>query len=456
MADNTQNLNVPNKVSADSVNFKIPKRILIIAIAICLALAMVMGTLSLAARISRQPTTYPYVFVHGLNGYGTDTDIGQLAPYWGAVSCNLMDELERRGYTCVAPSGGPSASAWDRACELYAALTGTTVDYGEAHSKEFGHERFGKTYTSALLPNWGEKDNTGNIQKINIIAHSFGGASSRMLAELLANGCEEERKASGDSCSPLFAGGKGNLIFSITALTAPHNGTTLLEAVNDSRSIKTMLNMLGVALKSPAGKVAGDVLEQFGIDIQNLTSGEQPIDEIISLSNKKDNAYYDLTLRGAKELNDRISTLPNVYYFSQPADGTKDSLGGNRRVANYYEMFLPLQATAYIMGRYTDNKYEDIPINSSWLPNDGLVPTISMTAPSGAAQAEFTENTALKKGVWYVYPTMRGDHGKPIGLLQDSDWLIPFYLEQIERIDELSRIDSSNWLSLWIYRRKEG
>ena len=41
--------------------------------------------------------------------------------------------------------------AWDRACELYARLTGTTVDYGIAHSAEKGHDRFGITYNEPLF-----------------------------------------------------------------------------------------------------------------------------------------------------------------------------------------------------------------------------------------------------------------------------------------------------------------
>jgi len=33
-----------------------------------------------------------------------------------------------------AASVAPNGSAWDRACELYAQLSGTRVDYGKAHT----------------------------------------------------------------------------------------------------------------------------------------------------------------------------------------------------------------------------------------------------------------------------------------------------------------------------------
>ena len=51
--------------------------------------------------------------------------------------------LNEKGIEAYAPAVGPLSSAWDRACELYAQLMGTRVDYGEAHSKMHGHNRYG-------------------------------------------------------------------------------------------------------------------------------------------------------------------------------------------------------------------------------------------------------------------------------------------------------------------------
>jgi len=445
---------------------KLLRRIVIIAASLCLVLALLAGlvhnqlqpllqpeTHPKALFTKAVPTTYPYVFVHGLNGWGTQ-DNAQLLQYWGATSCYLMEELQNKGYTCVAPSGGPAASAWDRACELYAALTGTTVDYGEAHAKAFGHERYGEVYTTALLPEWGKLDADGNLQKINLIGHSFGGAAVRLFAELLANGSGAERTTSGADCSPLFAGGKADWVFSLTALTAPHNGTTILYAIGDGpQIIGTLLSGLELLLNSAAGQSVQEALNIFGFDIQNLLAG-QSLDEMIALSKTKDNAYYDLTLQGAKELNERISTLPEVYYFSLPADATRAS--GSKRVPTN-EMFLPLRVPAAIIGAYSQNKFNDIPIDASWLPNDGLVNTVSeiapnATAPSGAAaEKEDFSQADMHKGVWMVYPTLDGDHGKPIGLMQTKEWTLPFYTEQMERIDSLSRLDTAGALSRWLY-----
>ncbi len=76
-----------------------------------------------------------YVFVHGLSGWGSYDDAYRRIPYWGMRGGDLMVHLRDRGYDCYAASVAPDGSAWDRACELYAQIAGTKVDYGEAHSR---------------------------------------------------------------------------------------------------------------------------------------------------------------------------------------------------------------------------------------------------------------------------------------------------------------------------------
>ena len=104
---------------------------------LCLLLALVMaGSLLLlpaAAANTEQSGAerYPTVYVHGLMGWGARDQIYAVTPYWGLTS-DLMPYLTGKGYESYAASVGPLSSAWDRACELYAQLTGTTVDYGAA------------------------------------------------------------------------------------------------------------------------------------------------------------------------------------------------------------------------------------------------------------------------------------------------------------------------------------
>ena len=134
-------------------------------------------------------TPYPTVFVHGLLGWGARDALYRAVPYWGLAAGDVLGYLNACGYDCRAASVGIISSAWDRACELYAELTGGTADYGIAHAQCFGHARFGTAYPNPLVPDWGAD------RPVDLVGHSFGGATARLLAQLLAHGCPEEVQA---------------------------------------------------------------------------------------------------------------------------------------------------------------------------------------------------------------------------------------------------------------------
>ena len=143
-----------------------------------------------------------YIFVHGLSGWGRYDAQYSRMPYWGMCNGDLIKHLNANGYHAYAASVAPRGSAWDRACELYAQLMGTRVDYGEAHSKAHGHERYGRKYSEPLCQGFGKR-------KIHLIGHSHGGQVIRLLTHLLTNGSEDEINATDPAdISPLFKGGK--------------------------------------------------------------------------------------------------------------------------------------------------------------------------------------------------------------------------------------------------------
>ena len=115
-----------------------------------------------------------YIFVHGLAGWGSYDEKYAKKPYWGMRNGDLIQYLRDQGFDCYAASVSPHGSAWDRACELYAQLYGTRVDYGKRHSEEYGHERFGKDFSDCPLCTI--EDETELI----LIGHSFGGTTIRV------------------------------------------------------------------------------------------------------------------------------------------------------------------------------------------------------------------------------------------------------------------------------------
>ena len=382
---------------------------------------------------------YSYVLVHGLGGWGEGDGINDVAQYWGGGKFDLKAALEENGYTVHTPSIGPVSSTWDRACELYAQLTGTTVDYGKAHSEAHNHARFGRKYTTPLVENWGEKVNGGQTVKINLVGHSFGGATVRLLASLLEYGNKFEIGRTGDDTSPLFTGGKGHYIHSVTTLCAPHNGSTLTEVLNSVSSpfadTTDMLMALcfGVSgISSPVEEIYDIKLDQFEIDKSDTRSA---LKSLVAAGN--DHAAYDLSPDGAAELNEQIKTVDGVYYFSYSYSTTAEGklLGNHLPEADTFPVLLPFAAA---IGSYSGTTDGGIVIDSSWKENDGLVNVVSAQYPFGDEHSEFPEKEKdIKPGIWYVAETRNGDHGTVIGLNAKKAPTVEFYTELFNMIEEL-------------------
>lgn len=393
---------------------------------------------------------YPYVFVHGLGGWGEGEGINKTVQYWGGGTFDLKQYLTAQGYEVYMPSVGPISSAWDRACELYAMLTGSTVDYGAAHSAEHNHARYGRSY-SAMFEGWGDKKNGGQRIKINLVGHSFGGATVRLLASLLAYGDEAERAASGSETSPLFTGGKGDWVNSVITLCAPHNGSSLTEVldsvggivgITDTTEMLARLCFGAADISSPVDGIYDFKLDQFGIN--SAAGSEKEAESAIKAVTEsgRDHAAYDLSPDGAAELNKRIRTVDDIYYFSYSYCTTVDSSLINIQVP--VSRTLPiLYPFALAMGAYKGTTAGGIVIDESWRPNDGLVSVVSAKYPSNEPHVEYAEFPPqlkdVKRGVWQVAPTRSGDHGTVIGLNADAAQTQAFYIDLIEMIDSLKR-----------------
>ncbi|MBR1704880.1 MAG: hypothetical protein IJ720_05900 [Clostridia bacterium] len=379
-------------------------------------------------------TNYTWVFCHGLSGWGSYDDQYKRLPYWGMFNGNALDALNDMGFDCYAASVDPQGSAWDRACELYAQLTGTKVDYGKAHSEKHVHQRYGEDFTGrALISKWSAKD------KINLVGHSFGGATTRLFVELLTNGSAEERKAtSKKDLSPLFAGGKGDWVYSVTSLAAPHNGTS---AYNTEAGYDESL--------SSWQKLNAKVLGQF-------TSGSAGDAGYPRAS--EDYAHHDLQIDYALELNEKVGTYDNIWYFSVPCNSTEKQEDGtwfpNKKITETTMMNGGIK-----MGKTTGTTDGGFAITKEWLPNDGLVNTISAKAPFNAPSKKFDPEksnlAAVKPGVWNVFPTYVGDHMSVSGGLFHRNDVLPLYLQFMNAVSKLdpaalgkgSNTNTPNWLA---------
>lgn len=411
-----------------------------------LAVAVLIGicsTASFAAKDSWKPVNdEPFVFVHGLNGWGGAEGINGVIPYWGATTGDLMSYLQSEGYECYSASVGPLSSAWDRACELYAQLIGSTVDYGVAHSKENNHDRFGRTYYSALVPDWGDLDNAGKIKQIHLIGHSFGGTTVRLLIHLLTYGSPEEIAATdADDISGLFTGGKSNWVKSATTICTPHNSASVYYPLKALGLYEIVQNFsflyAGIMGRSFFnGRLVDFHLEQFGLtDVLNGEKADGLISSMIRVQqNLSDTCIYDLTPEGTVDLNDELEINEDIYYFSYAFSTTKEFLGVQIPTIKTNPVII---LTALAMGVL---KMEDpstgVVYDGEWLANDALVNTESAKYPLDEPHKDFDAGN-IEKGIWNVMPVQDGDHGTAIGLFADAEKTRSFYLELCEMLNAL-------------------
>lgn len=411
---------------------KYAKKITAILLALIFALSVSVTTLGATEQSQNK---YPIIFIHGMFGWGRDEGINKIAPYWGGTTGSLMKYFESKNIEAYDVSVGPLSSAWDNACEIYAQLTGTTVDYGEAHSKAHGHDRYGRTYKEALVPDWGEN------KKIHLIGHSHGGQGARLLAHLLTYGDQDEIYATDkENISPLFTGGKEYLVESVTTICTPNNGTTSYNFC-ETFYLKPIMSFIATFYAGIMGRsFLNGTLVDFHLEHFGLTNIPGEIipkdklsDAINRFGNTKDAVVYDLSIEGAKGLNDKIEISKNINYFCY----AYDTSGKNSKLPINTDFFFLALTSTLLLLYGTPEDTAGIIFNDDWLSNDGLVNTVSAKNPFDEPSREF--DGKIEKGIWNVMPTRVGDHGTPIGLFSNKEEVHSYYDELISMLISLEK-----------------
>ncbi|MDC7223372.1 MAG: hypothetical protein PQJ60_06490, partial [Spirochaetales bacterium] len=366
---------------------------------------------------------------------------------------DLEKELRKAGYdvrTCVV---GPVSSNWDRSCDFYAYLKGGTVDYGKVHSERNGHDRYGETFPG-IFPEWGHVDReTGEVRKIHIVAHSMGGTTARLLAQILSEGNEEEQKATGRGTSPYFRGGR-HWIKSITTISTPHDGSTLSYEITSygQRELLTMV-VVNSLLK---GEKNFSLYNDLKLDYWEWTrqkKGESPqeyeerLRKIISEWNwtNKDFADFDLMPEGAWSMNGWVKAQPDIYYFSWSTRISYETEKGE--IKPHPRMTLFLYPPFQILSRYNQYRSTLIGFDKKWFHNDGLANTYGMKGPQLNSEdliQEWNGSGIPPKGIWNhcgeLYPM---DHEQIIGMSplltnpENFPGLIPWYTAWAEQLSRL-------------------
>ncbi|GAA0077237.1 esterase EstA [Clostridium sp. CTA-5] len=397
---------------------------------------------NLAATNITEGNDYPIILVHGFLGFGRDELLGY--KYWGGV-VDIQEELRDLGHETYTATVGPVSSNWDRACELYAYIVGGTVDYGEAHAKKFGHERYGRTFP-------GVYKKISDENKIHLIGHSMGGQTIRTLTQLLSEGCEEEKACGQENLSPLFEGGK-HWIHSVTTIATPNNGTTLSDVMPARDYLSAVFGALG---KITGSNKLFSSLYDFKLDQWGLTRepGERFWDykERVLNSNiwykTKDIASYDLSTKGAIELNKWVKTQPDVYYFSWTTCATREEILTGYSIPKV-GLILGSMNPAFVpqsmkMGSYTPHIKGMPNRDPRWYPNDGVVNTYSQDGPKLGEKPVIKDfdnikdfYNKVKKGEWNVVHRFdEMDHMDAVGTFGDVEELYTKHAKQLSNLSK--------------------
>jgi len=229
----------------------------------------------------------------------------------------------------------------------------------------------------------------------------------------MAQGSEAEQNVTPqEELSPLFKGGHADWIYSVTALAAPHNGTTAYHIPNNDPDMKTRMQKLMDKANSPK------------------KDGRQDYDY----------ADFDMHIPNADEINRWLTTLSSAYYFSFPCKATRSAPDGSQEpVPEIMENFL--QSSSEKIGNFEGTTPDGLVLGKEWQENDGLVNVISARAPNHAPSEEFHEDASsvkhLKKGIWYIMPVFHGDHMSLQGGLTVKTDVESFYIKHLNMINSL-------------------
>ena len=378
---------------------------------------------------------YPIVLIHGFMGWG-ESEMGGYN-YWGGHN-DFVQSLKDNGHIVFELSVGPVSSNWERAIEAYYQLKGGQVNYGKVHSKKYGiiQKPVGKIY-EGLYPEWDYNN------PVHIIGHSMGGQTARMLQYLLAQEFYVDNETLKKEESELLGSIQNNLIRSITAMSTPHDGTTLTDIV--TKSIPFIQYFVGIA------GVLGTHFFDFDLQHWNFVRGKDESWSNYLTRMRNHNAWdtknissWELSLDGARELNSYLEVSPDIYYFSLATSTTKknesslnhDPIKGTSILIKTRSKLLSSREGYWADGTSTD---------SSWSENDGVVNTISMYGPSTGVNGsdpivEYKKTDLLIPGQWYWQKLLEMDHWSIVGHLGNNDRIFRAEKYLIDHVEVLKNL----------------
>ncbi|EKM61368.1 uncharacterized protein PHACADRAFT_134939 [Phanerochaete carnosa HHB-10118-sp] len=319
---------------------------------------------------------------------------------------------------------GPVSSLHDRACELYYALKGGTVDYGAAHARANGHARYGRHHHVGLYPEWSFE------KPLHFIGHSVASIFSPVTSHMLLiirfhQGGPTITKLQwlldigffGRSETP-------NMVLSLTAISSPFRGTQVVYTLGERTDQAPRVRPFSIGSLLTKGVHIASYLSPYMPTFLDMHADARSMSYMTTSFRKfvmslrqsdwgesRDAAPFDVTFEAAdlREANFEGLPHPQTYYRSYAAQMVRTAKtnadtaihGHHKPSIRYALLNLPLFALSSIMGSYNfsaikpspsvvacHNSYNDF-YRSRWhdcgdqaiRANDGIVPIFSQWHP---------------------------------------------------------------------------
>ncbi len=356
------------------------------------------------------------VFVPGLLGWGP----GELGgfPYWG----DALRQFDESPFTTHWAKCGPISSFHDRACEAFAQVKGTKVDYGAAHSAAEDHEQTSRDYAGhGLVPDW-SADNP-----VILIGHSAGAQTCLQLQQLLAENFWDVTSG---------VRSNANWVEAIICVAGVLDGSILTYMFCDEQTGRLkrassflVRRALGVIETiAAAAHPVHDVRKDYDLYLDQWTGKTNATKEGVlafvetphRFTKGEDNLAFDLSLKGCLAASRKFETRNETYYFSLVTCATHEAgfLGlpfGPKRQQPDKSMNPLLIPAALFQARKVDFAEQPDPgwgtgdlAIGKWRENDGAVSSIAQRFPSTAGAQDLggegifgREPDMVEKGKWY-------------------------------------------------------
>ncbi|KAJ7751269.1 alpha/beta-hydrolase [Mycena maculata] len=351
---------------------------------------------------------------------------------WGDFEHYLNRSLPGIRRRTIFVSVGPVSSLHDRACELYYALMGGTVDYGVEHSEIHKHSRHGRKILQGQYPEWSPRF------PLHFMAHSLGGPTIIKLQSLIKQG-------------HFGPGAHPRMVLSVTAISAPFRGTQAVYLLGERRDAAPAVRPLSfgsilgkaVHILSFIAPLLPPAFDMHG-DCRSLTYRDVSVVSLLKQlwrsdwAEGRDATPFDVTFQAAdeRESSEEGDPDPETFYQSHVAWMTRK----RRHFESYhtpsiYHVASPLMyISSRFIGIFNYSTLRPFPsffpqestrcdpsvadsafdMGEEYWANDGIVPIFSQWHPhscrrtrclhlaSPSTDKSTNEGDVPEPGIWYV------------------------------------------------------